>query len=188
MPQVGLVAGKPSAPYTFVEYGDLKCPVCRQFDVNSLPTIVNKYVKTGKLRIELRLLHFVGEQQNPGDSEKAARFAIAAANQNKTWPFAELFYFNQQDETTRYVTDSYLTWLGNAVGVDSKQALAQSNSKVVTAKLDTFAKEFAANNFTGTPSFLFGKTGGKLEAFQPSGAYDNPDSFTIQIDDALKGN
>ncbi len=187
VPQNGNIAGKSTAPLTLVEFADLKCPVCRQFDVGSMPTIIEKYVKTGKLRIELRLLHFVGEQQNPGDSEQAARFAVASAAQNKMWPFAQLFYFNQQDETTDYVNDSYLTWLGDAVGVDSKQALADSDSKKVTAQLDVWAKQFAANSFTGTPSFLLGKTGGTLKPFQASGAYDNPESFTIQIDDALKG-
>ena len=187
VPQNGNIAGKSTAPLTLVEFADLKCPVCRQFDVGSMPTIIEKYVKTGKLRIELRLLHFVGEQQNPGDSEQAARFAVASAAQNKMWPFAQLFYFNQQDETTDYVNDSYLTWLGDAVGVDSKQALADSDSKKVTAQLDVWAKQLAANSFTGTPSFLLGKTGGTLKPFQASGAYDNPESFTIQIDDALKG-
>lgn len=187
VPQQGNVAGKPDAPLTLVEFADLKCPVCRQFDVGSMPTIIEKYVKTGKLRVDIRLLHFVGEQQNPGDSEQAARFAAAAASQNKMWPFVQLFYFNQQDETTDYVNDSYLTWLGDAVGIDSKKALADSKSKAVTAQLDTWAKQFAANSFTGTPSFLLGKTGGELKPFQASGAYDNPESFTIQIDEALKG-
>lgn len=188
IPQQGVSVGKPTAPLTMVEYADLKCPVCRNFDVNALPTIVKRYVRTGKLRLELHLLHFVGEQINPGDSEKAARFAIAAGRQGKQWSFAELFYFNQQDETTAYVTDDYLKWLAKAIpGLDANKALSDRNSKVITAQLDAYSREFAGHGFTGTPSFLIGSTGGTLLPLVPSGDVGSPESFTTQIDTQLQG-
>lgn len=186
VPLKGNSAGNPKAPVTLVEFADLKCPVCQKFDVGAMPEIIRKYVQTGKVRIELRLLHFVGA--DPKDTEKAARFSVAAGLQNREWPFAELFYYNQQDEGTNYVTDEYLKWLSKSVkGLDADKALAQSNSKIVTKKLDDYAKEFAANGFTGTPSFLIGPTGGKLNPLVPAGAVDAPESFTTQIDAALQG-
>jgi protein-disulfide isomerase len=188
VPQAGASAGKANAPLTLVEYADLKCPVCRDFDVNAMPTIIQRYVRTGKLRIEIHLLHFVGEQQNPGDSEKAARFAVAAGDQGKQWGFVELFYFNQQDETTRYVTDDYLKWLAKPIpGLDADKALKDSGSKLVTAKLDAYSREFAGHGFTGTPSFLIGSTGGTLLPLVPSGGVGSPESFTTQIDTLLQG-
>jgi protein-disulfide isomerase len=187
LPQSGNSVGKPNAPLTMVEFADLKCPVCRGFDVTTLPTLINKYVRTGKMRFEIRLLHFVGEQDNPGDSENAARFAMAAGKQNREVQFVELFYFNQKDETTRYATDPYLTWLGNAVpGLNSQQALAQRNDKAITAKLAAYSQQFAANGFTGTPSFLLGTTGGSLQPLVAAGDLTSPSSFTSQIDAALK--
>ena len=188
VPQKGVSAGKASAPLTMVEYADLKCPVCRDFDVNAMPTIIQRYVRTGKLRIELRLLHFVGEQMNPGDSEKAARFAMAAGRQGKMWSFSELFFFNQQDETTAYVTDDYLKWLAKPIpGLDADKALKERDLKVITAQLDAYAREFAGHGFTGTPSFLIGSTGGTLLPLVPSGGVGSPDSFTAQIDTLLQG-
>lgn len=187
LPQQGTSVGKPDAPVTLVEFADLKCPVCRDFDVNSLPTIVDRFVKTGKLRLEIKLLHFVGEQINPGDSEAAARFAVAAGSQGKQWNFAELFYFNQQDESTRYATDEYLKWLASAIpGLDAEKALKQGKGDAVTKKLDEYNKEFTKNGFSGTPSFLIGKTGGTLEPLQPAGSYGDPQSFVTQIEDAIK--
>jgi len=188
VPQQGVSAGKASAPLTMVEYADLKCPVCRDFDVNAMPTIIQRYVRTGKLRIELHLLHFVGEQMNPGDSEKAARFAIAAGKQGKQWSFAEIFYFNQQDETTAYVTDDYLKWLAKSIpGLDADKALKDRDSKVITAQLAAYAREFAGHGFTGTPSFMIGSTGGTLLPLVPSGGVGSPASFTSQIDTLLQG-
>jgi len=167
VPQEGLIAGSKTAPLTLVEFADMKCPVCQKFDVNAMPTLIRKYVKTGKLRIELRLLHFLDAQTpdttNPGDSEAAARWVIASGQQSLGWNAAELFYYNQGDEATAYSTDSYLTWLGTAIpGLNSKQALAARSNPKITAQLALNQQQFEANGFTGTPSFLLGTTGGSL--------------------------
>lgn len=186
VPQTGTVAGNPNAPLTLVEFADMKCPVCQRFDVNALPTIVKRYVRTGKLRIELRLLHFVGEQENPGDSEGAARWVYAAGEQQKAWNAAELFYYNQQDETTRYASDQFLTWLGNAIpGFDSQKALAARKQPRVTAWLKANENQFQQNGFTGTPSFLLGTTGGSLAPLETPSDVGNPTGFTDAIDAAL---
>src|SRR5881227_3863967 len=50
IPQHGNVLGRPSAPVTMVEYVDLQCPFCQEFETTALPTIVRRYVRTGKLR------------------------------------------------------------------------------------------------------------------------------------------
>ena len=50
-----------------VEFADLQCPFCAEYTKNVVPTIVNRYVRPGKLRIEFRPLTFIGP-----DSAKAA--------------------------------------------------------------------------------------------------------------------
>src|SRR5689334_17467372 len=37
IPQSGLTLGKPSAPVTLVEYIDLQCPFCQQFETQVMP-------------------------------------------------------------------------------------------------------------------------------------------------------
>src|SRR4051794_4535912 len=76
IPQQGQVLGRANAPVTLVEFADLKCPVCRDYTAQALPTLVSRYVRTGKLRIVMQPQTFVGSP--PGDSEHAARFALAA--------------------------------------------------------------------------------------------------------------
>src|SRR5690349_5733152 len=106
IPQNGLTLGNPNAPVTFVEFADLKCPVCREYSLSALPTLVNRYVRTGKVKMVLQLQHFVGNQNS--DSEHAARMALAASQQNKMWQFADLFYINQKNENDTYVNDVFL--------------------------------------------------------------------------------
>src|SRR5262245_18505735 len=66
IPQEGLRLGNPKAPILLVEFADLQCPYCKQFAATSWPDIVQRYVRTGKVRMELRLINVLGE-----DSVKA---------------------------------------------------------------------------------------------------------------------
>ena len=39
---------------TMVEYVDLQCPYCQQYETQVLPDLVANYVRAGTLKIELR--------------------------------------------------------------------------------------------------------------------------------------
>ncbi|TMC25596.1 MAG: hypothetical protein E6J32_13330 [Chloroflexi bacterium] len=48
---VGAVLG---APLTLVEYVDLQCPYCQQFETQAMPTLIARFVRTGTVKIEAR--------------------------------------------------------------------------------------------------------------------------------------
>ncbi|MBJ7348581.1 MAG: thioredoxin domain-containing protein [Thermoleophilaceae bacterium] len=184
IPQSALTLGKPDAPVTLREFADLKCPVCKKYNEQAFPVLVKDYVRTGKLRLEFATQAFVGEQQAPGDSEAAGRWAIAMGDQNLAWNFIDLFYLNQQDEFKTYATDAYLTDLTNAIpGADADAALAGQTSAKAKSVLDKSEQEFSDAGFTGTPSFKLGKTGSTLEPFTAE-SFD-PEVFTKAIDALL---
>src|SRR3954463_15481260 len=54
IPQSGMHLGKVGAPATLVEIADLQCPFCAHYATTAMPTIVRDYVRTGKVRYELR--------------------------------------------------------------------------------------------------------------------------------------
>jgi len=185
IPQKGNVLGRPDAPVTLIEYADLKCPICRDYTTTAFPTLVTRYVRTGKLKMIFRAQHFVGEQENPGDSLSAAQMAIASGNQNKMWNFTDLFYANQQDETTRYATPEFLRFIGSGVpGLNVETAMAQRKSAAVSTQLAKDDAAFRGAGFTGTPSFQLGRTGRtpttlNVQSFSPS-------SFSGPIDQLLR--
>lgn len=53
-PAGGFVMGNPNARVKLVEYGSMTCPHCRAFDADGVPTLVGKYVKSGKVSWEFR--------------------------------------------------------------------------------------------------------------------------------------
>ena len=111
--------GDPKAPITLTEYLDPQCPICAQAAQETLPTVIKKYVRTGKVKLQARTLSFIGP-----DSVRAAKVAAGAAQQGKLWAFLETFYASQGTENSGYVTDEFLTDVAKASGVDAEQALA----------------------------------------------------------------
>ena len=60
VPQQGDVLGAASAPVTLEEFADLRCSHCRDFDEDTLPVLVERYVRAGKLRIVFHNLPILG--------------------------------------------------------------------------------------------------------------------------------
>ncbi|HST54492.1 MAG TPA: thioredoxin domain-containing protein [Solirubrobacteraceae bacterium] len=188
IPQSGIALGSPTATVTLQEYADLQCPFCRDFTLQSLPTLINNYVRTGKLRIEFHNFNIIGP-----DSIKASKMAEAAGLQNRLWNFVELFYHNQQQENTGYVTDSFVSQVGGGVkGLNVTKALSARSLDSVTNKItkdNELARQYATQyanvqGFTGTPSFLISKTGQPPTIFSPTSLGD-PAPFEDSINKLL---
>ena len=179
IPQNGLTLGDPKAPVTLVEFADLQCPFCKQASDNSLPTLVDKYVRPGKLRIEFRNFPILGP-----DSEKAAKALSAAAEQNKAWQFLDAWYLNQGEENSGYVTDAFISRIAKGVGADAPPIVTASNKPELPEDVRAARTEGNKFGIDSTPSFLLGKTGGQMEQLllqDPS----NPALFTQAIDKQL---
>ena len=101
IPQAANTLGPASAPVTMVEYIDLQCPYCREFESTVLPKLVRTYVRPGKVRIEQKLLAFIGP-----DSVRGRSAALAAGMQNKQFNFSEILYLNQGTENTGWLDEN----------------------------------------------------------------------------------
>lgn len=173
IPQDGLALGSPDAPVTIVEFADLQCPFCAEYHQNVLPELVRRYVRTGDVRLELRLLRFLGP-----DSDRLARAAAAAAAQDRMWQFVGLAFERQGAENSGYATDEFVNSLAADSGVEDADAGAPAERLVREG--EQLAR---TGGIESTPSFLIGPTGGTLELFQPSDL--TPDAFIPRIEEEL---
>ena len=158
IPQHGNVLGSASAPVTMAEYIDLQCPYCDQFELQVLPDLLTRYVRSGKVKIEARPLAFIGP-----DSKRGRAAAIAAGRQNKMFNYMELLYANQKTENTGWLND---TIVGRAAAIIPNLSVAQllddrnsSATNDAAARFDALAK---ADKVKGTPTILVGKSKGTL--------------------------
>jgi protein-disulfide isomerase len=149
IPQNGLVLGEPSARVTLYEFGDLKCPVCKGFSEEIVPSVIDSKVRGGEAKIEFKNFTIIDEESTP-----AGAAAIAAGEQGRGWGFVELFYRNQGLETSSYVTDAFLTEIAKGAGVpDTAQWNKDRKSPKTVAEVESTTREAEKLGFTGTPSF-----------------------------------
>src|SRR3954452_9253058 len=147
IPQGGTALGSPGAPVTLVEFGDLQCPFCRRFDREVLPELLRRYVRRGRVRIDFRPVALLGP-----DSGRAARAALAAAEQNRLWQFLDLFYANQRRENTGYVTDGFLRSVaGGVAGMDPGRLLQSRAAQPVGTQLQANMTLGRQIGIPGTP-------------------------------------
>jgi protein-disulfide isomerase len=159
IPQNGLALGSPTAPVTMVEFADPACPYCMQYAVSTLPEIVQRYVRTGRLRLLYNGLAFVGPASDP-----ALRAIQAAGAQNKGWNVLDLLYRNQGDERTNWATTSLLRSVGASVpGLDGAKMVQDMNAPQTTAAIRSAAQQGTAAGVHQTPTFLIGRTGTTLQ-------------------------
>jgi protein-disulfide isomerase len=179
IPQRGVTLGNPDAPATLLEFADLQCPFCAEYATQALPTVVDRYVRSGKLKLQLRLLAFLGP-----DSKRGADVAAAATFQNRLWEFSEVFYRNQGPENSGYATDRFLRRLARETpGLDVAQASKELDSPAATRLLRKADRQAKALGVTGTPSFFIVRRGAMPEPLEVSSL--DADGFTSALDTAL---
>jgi protein-disulfide isomerase len=185
IPQSGNVLGNPKAPVTLHYFGDLECPICKEFTLGALPPIVQKWVRTGKLKIEYRSMETATREPEVFKTQQVA--ALAAGKQDKMWDFLELFYHEQGEEDSGYVTENYLQDLARQVpGLNLAAWTAARNDPTLGKQVtnDTLAASEAG--FSGTPAFEIGKTGATLQKFEP-GSFSEAGPYNAAIEKLLKG-
>jgi protein-disulfide isomerase len=185
IPQSANVLGSPAAPVTLQYFGDLECPICKDFTLGALPTIIKQWVSTGKLKIEYRSLETATHEPETFRTQQIA--ALAAGKQNKMWQFVELFYHEQGEENSGYVTESYIQNLAQQVpGLNLEKWTAARSEPALANQVTADGQAANTAGFTGTPSFLIGKTGTTLQKFEPNSLTD-PSNFNSVIENLLKG-
>ena len=151
--QRGSTLGDAKAPVTLEYFADLQCPYCRRFTLLVLPSLIQTYVRTGKLKIEYRSLETATHDTETFRVQQIA--ALAAGRQNKMWDFIDLFYHEQSRENSGYVTESYLQGLAQQVpGLDLIEWTAARSDPALADAVTTDARAAANAGLMSTPTFL----------------------------------
>jgi protein-disulfide isomerase len=185
IPQSGNTLGSSTAPVTLKYFGDLECPICKEFTLGVLPSLVEKYVRSGKMRIEYHSLETATREPETFKLQQVA--AYAAGEQDKAWDFIELFYHEQGEEDSGYVTESYLQGLAQQVpGLNLAKWTADRSNKALLEEVEADAQAASAAGFDGTPSFLIGKTSGTTYQTLSPNEYTEAAPYESAIQSLLK--
>ena len=167
IPQSGVTLGNPKAPITVTYYGDLECPICRDFTLSGgWPQLVSNDVKSGKVKVVFRAFQTATRDPQTFQTQQVA--ALAAGKQNLFWDYAELFYNEQGQEGSNYVNDSYLTSLAKQVpGLNLSTWQSDRNNQALVSQVQADVQSGTSRGVQGTPTLVF--QGPKGEASPSTG-------------------
>jgi protein-disulfide isomerase len=193
----GYMMGNPNAKVKLIEIGSLSCPHCKAFEEEGMPTLVDKYVKSGNVSWEFRpyIIH--------GPIDMAANLIITCNGVKTFFPLSQALYKDQavwlgkieaapQDEVARIQnlpTNQLFGAIANLLGLQDRAAArgvpqAKSNQCLSDQKMIDQQVQHTADvnsqfpEFQGTPAFVIN---GKM--LKDTASWDK---LQPQLDAALK--
>ena len=188
IPQSGNVLGNPNAPVTMEYFGDLECPICQEFTLGAFPTIIQKYVRSGQLKVQYRSMKTATHEPTIFLEQQSA--ALAAGKQNLMWHYVENFYHHQGAEDSGYVTPEFLKLRAQEIpGLSVAKWEQERHNPKLSQQVEKDVEASGENGFNGTPSFLLVKAGKptkKLESFTNQQLTEASALFGPEIEKLLK--
>lgn len=143
------IMGDPSAPITILEWGDYQCTFCHNFHQNTLISIKQNFIETGKVK-----LVFKDFPLNGPDSVLAAEAAYCAQDQEKYWQYHDELYKNWGGENTGWVTRASLDTFAKTVGINLIQFNQCLDVHKYNERVNQMYKFGSELGIDATPSFL----------------------------------
>lgn len=132
--------GKENAPIQIIEFGDYKCPACKDFTINLFPIIFKEYIQTGKVKFIFMNYSFISK-----DSFRSAKFAetvFSELGNERFWKFHDLLY-NKQPDDSKYENKDFFTenFLKNTLKEISSKEDVEKVMKSFKEKKDNYLWE-----------------------------------------------
>lgn len=148
----GRILGDPSAKVWLVMASDFQCPFCKQWHDSQFTNIVQKYVKTGRVRMAYLNMPLSMHQF----AKPAAEAAMCASVQNKFWPMHDSLFATQRIWEVMQNPTSFFDTLANHNRVDMP-AWRTCVSQHLTMPLIDADYDRAHNiGVISTPTFIIG--------------------------------
>lgn len=176
--QQGDTLGAASAPATLTVYEDPQCPFCRQWNVDTLPSVLDTFVRSGRVKLVYHGIVVIGPNSVDG-----LRAIYAAGAQNKLWSFADALYMHQGAENSGWITPGVIRTAATEAGANGDAILSRAKSPAVLTPLKAADKDSITDKVRGTPSFVLQKPLGPRT--QLSAPLD-PTGFTAALSAALQ--
>jgi protein-disulfide isomerase len=149
------VKGDPNAPMTIVEYSDYQCPFCARFAAQTMPTLLQEYIDTGKAKLVFK--DFPLEQIHP-NAQKAAEAARCvrelAGGDEAYWAMHDALFANQEAWGGSADPSELFAGYASAAGADAAAFGECLSSGRYTEAVQADLVEGLNLGVQGTPTFF----------------------------------
>lgn len=140
--------GEEDAPVTLFEFSDYQCPFCGRHFAQTLPSIEQNYIKTGKVKLVFK--DFPLDNLHP-EATPAALAARCAGDQGKYWEMHDILYTNQAGLST----SAYKQWAVQ-LGLDATEFNNCLDTRKHLSAVRSNLAEGQQAGISGTPGFVIG--------------------------------
>lgn len=142
--------GDVDATVTLIEFSDYQCPYCSRNYKKVMPTLINEYVDTSKLKFVMRESPIASIHSNAVNASLAA---LCANNQGKYWEMHNMLFENQSD-----LGVAKLKSFAAEIGLNTENFNSCLDNKEYQSQVDADLKSAADMGVRGTPGFVLGLT------------------------------
>ncbi len=166
------VLGDEAAPVTIIEYSSMTCPHCASFHNETLPTITEEYIDTGKVRLIFRDFPF-------GVLAKGAAMVSRCVDEESYYGFLTVLFRGQAQWSQSQEPAVDLERMARFAGLSKADFEAcLSNQALVKGIEENADKAHKEHGIESTPTFFI--NGKKISGAAPF------DTFKTEIDEALE--
>ena len=148
----GRIYGDSTATLWVIMASDFQCPFCKQWHDADFKTIVDKYVKTGRIRLAFLNMPLSMHQH----ALAAAEAAMCSSAQNKFWPMHEGLFATQQQWEAVPVPSAIFDSLAKSTGVNLQAWRACVKDHLTLPLIQADRQRVVAANVNSTPTFFVG--------------------------------
>jgi protein-disulfide isomerase len=140
--------GDPAAPIVIVEFADLQCPFCKDFQETTFPTLETSYIKTGKARFVVRDLPLpIHPYARP-----AAEAARCAGEQGKYWELRNALLIESAPPSAASISA-----IAAGAHLEMREFEECQSQHKFTPDIGAEESEAEHLGIRGTPTFLIGR-------------------------------
>lgn len=155
------VLGSANAPVEIIEFSDYQCPFCGSFVTQTLPSLKQKYIDTGKVKLIYRDFPLPFH----ANAQKAAEAAECAGEQGKYYEMHDKIFGNQSA-----ITVPDLKNYAAQIGLDTAKFNTCLDSGAMASEVTKDLADGTAYGVSGTPTFFI--NGRELVGAQPFSAFE----------------
>jgi protein-disulfide isomerase len=149
----GVTVGRPSARVTLDVYEDPQCPVCKQFETGSGPTIA-AWVRAGTVKVDYHVIAFLDSASTTRYSSRAANALYCGADAGVFPAYHDLLFANQPAEGSAGLTYDQLVQLGRQAGATGDTFETCVRNRPYADFVVKISDQASRDGVLGTPTVL----------------------------------
>lgn len=146
--------GKSDAPVTLEEWSDYLCPFCGRHFRQTLPVLLDQYVRTGQLKLVFRALPLAGLHPTASQGHVAA-MCMGKLGAAAFWAMHDALFARQSEWNRLPDPSAFLAGVAEDLGADMEVYSACIANGATAAMVAESVEQGQERGYNGTPSFRF---------------------------------